>query len=336
MKKKVKIFLIILSVILAIVLALGVTFVVLHELGKNQFHKGDTNISVDSAETNNDEDTVTINGKSYTRNKNIITVLFMGIDKNDVTVGRGYGSNGQADCVFLAAIDTVKRRLTIIPISREVMVDVNTYTTEGAYSGTQNMQLCLAYAYGNSPKESSENVITSVKRLLFGINIGSYITVDMNGIGKFTELIGGIELQSIEAVKIEGADVAVGQKLKLSGKSAFDYIHYRGDDLEANHRRMQRQKQFLTALANKSGNLILDNFSRLGAYYREMSPYFHSDITLSQITYLVSSCITSNMGDMMEYKIIDGTLSMGEEWVEFYADENSVLDAVLGTFYIEQ
>ena len=42
------------------------------------------------------------------------------------------------------------------------------------------------------------------------------------------------------------------------------------------------------------------------------------------------------VGDMMEYKIIDGTLSMGEEWVEFYADENSVLDAVLGTFYIEQ
>lgn len=336
MKKKVKIFLIILSVILAVILALGVAFFILRHLGKLQFHEGDTNISVDSGEVAEDEDTVIINGKSYVRNKNIVTVLFMGIDKTNVTVGRGYGKNGQADCIFLAAIDTVKRRLTVIPISRETMVDVNTYTTEGAYSGTQNLQLCLAYAYGNSPQESSENVINSVKRLLYGINIGSYLTVDMNGIGKFTELIGGIELESIEAIKIEGADVTVGQKLKLSGKSAFDYIHYRGDDLEANYRRMQRQKQFLTALANKSGNLILNNFSRLGGYYRDMAPYFYSDITLSQITYLISSCITSNMGDMMEYKIIDGTLNMGEEWVEFYPDRDSVLGVVLETFYTEE
>lgn len=336
MKKITKVIVIILSVILATVLAFGAAFLILRELGKIQFHKGDTNISVDTGETSADEDTVILNGKSYTRNKNIVTVLFMGIDKTDVSVGRGYGSNGQADCIFLAAVDTLKRRLTIIPISRETMVDVNTYTTEGAYSGTQNLQLCLAYAYGNSPQESSENVINSVKRLLYGINIGSYITVDMNGIGRFTELIGGIELESIEAIKIQGADVSIGQKLKLSGKSAFDYIHYRADDLEANHRRMQRQKQFLTALANKSGNLILNNFSRLGGYYREMEPYFYSNITLSQITYLISSCITANMGDIMEYKIIDGTLSIGEEWVEFYPDKNSVLNVVLETFYIEK
>ncbi len=335
MKKATKISIIIISVILTVIISLCGTYMLLVHLGKQQFHKDDTNISVDNAEII-DEETVNINGKNYVRNKNIITVLFMGMDKSDVNTSRGYGSNGQADCIFLAAIDTAKRSLTIIPISRETMVDVNIYTTEGAFGGTKQLQLCLAYAYGNSPQESSKNVMTSVRRLLYGINVSSYLTVDMKGIGKFTEMIGGIELDSIENIKIEGKDVAAGEHLKLSGKSAFDYIHYRGDDLEANHRRMQRQKQFLTALANKSGNLIMQNFSRLGSFYRDMSPYFNTNITLSQIAYLVSSCITLNMGDAMKYKLIDGTLNMGEEWVEFYPDEDSLLNIVLETFYTEK
>ena len=335
MKKGTKIFIIILSVLLAVLLALGSAYMILLHLGKLQFHKDDTNISVDSAEVIDDE-TVNINGKDYIRNKNIVTVLFMGMDKIDVNTPRGYGNNGQADCIFLAAIDTSKRKLTIIPISRETMVDVNIYTTEGAFGGTERMQLCLAYAYGNSPRESSMNVLTSVRRLLYGINVNSYLTVAMNGIGVFSEMLGGIELDSIENIKIAGRDVVIGERLKLSGKSAFDYIHYRGDDIEANYRRMQRQKQFLTLLANKSGNMIMQNFSRLGTYYHDMAPYLNTNITLSQIAYLVSSCITLNMGDAMEYKIIDGTLNMGEEWVEFYPDETSLLNVVLETFYIEK
>ena len=335
MKKRTKVFLIVLSVILALALALGSAFLILTRLGKNRFHEGDTNISVDGAETDEDEDTVTINGKTYTRNKNIITVLFLGIDKDNVNEDMGYGNNGQADCIFLAAIDTVKRRLTIIPISRETMVDVNTYTVGGAYSGTQNLQLCLAYAYGKSPEESSKSVVNSVKRLLYGINISSYITVNLDGIGKFTELIGGVELNSIEAMNIDGKDVAVGEKLNLTGKNALSYIQSRDEAIESNNRRMQRQKQFLTALANKSSRLILDNFSCLGSYYREMSSYFYSNITLSQITYLVSSCITANMGDMIQYESIEGTLNMGEEWVEFHPDKDSLLNTVLETFYIE-
>ena len=335
MKKRTKIFIIILSVLLAVILALGSAYMVLFYLGKSQFHKEDTNISVDSAEVVDDE-TVSINGKNYIRNENIITVLFMGMDKADVNTPRGYGTNGQADCIFLAAIDTSKRELTIIPISRETMVDVNVYTTEGAFGGTRQLQLCLAYAYGNSPQESSGNVMTSVRRLLYGINVSSYLTVDMKGIGVFSEMLGGIELDSIEDIIIGGNAVKTGQRLKLSGKSAFDYIHYRGDDIEANYRRMQRQKQFLTAMANKSGNMIMQNFSRLGSFYNDMSPYFNTNITLSQIAYLVSSCITLNMGDAMEYKIIDGTLNMGEEWVEFYPDEVSLLNVVLETFYIEK
>ena len=143
-------------------------------------------------------------------NKNIITVLFMGMDKADVNTPRGYGTNGQADCIFLAAIDTSKRELTIIPISRETMVDVNVYTTEGAFGGTRQLQLCLAYAYGNSPQESSGNVMTSVRRLLYGINVSSYLTVDMKGIGVFSEMLGGIELDSIEDIIIEGNAVKTG------------------------------------------------------------------------------------------------------------------------------
>ena len=335
MSKGKKITIIVLSVLLALILALLGTLFALTHVGKSQFHKGDTHISTDAVNIE-DENTITYNGKKYTLNKNIVSVLVMGIDRDNVNNNYGSGNNGQADVIFVATIDTKTKKTTIIPISRETMVDVNLYTVDGKYAGSNHEQLCLAYAYGNSTEESSLNVLTSVKRLLFGININSYITIEMNGVKKLTDLVGGIELISLEIIDTKKLSLNKGQRVALNGEKALTYIQYRGDDVEANNRRMARQKQFLSALMNKTGNAILSDFSKLGKYYNTLTPYFSTNVSFAQITYIAQNCLTTNFGDAIEYKIVDGTLSQGEKWVEFVADKDSLLQAVIDTFYIEQ
>ena len=334
MKKRKKIIIIVLAIILAIILALVSTFLILTYVGKSQFHKADTHISTDAIEIE-DENTIIYNEKKYILNKNIVSVLVMGIDRDNVNQNLGVGNNGQADVVFVATIDTKTKKACIIPISRETMVDVNLYTDDGKFAGTQKEQLCLAYAYGNSTEECSVNVMTSVKRLLCGININSYVTIELDGVSKLTDLVGGIELTCLEDMKVSNANSFYkGQKINLKGETARRYIQYRGDDTEANTRRMQRQKQFLSALMNKTGNAVLGDFSNLTKYYTTLSPYFSTNVSFAQITYLAQNCLTMNFGDALDYKTINGTLTQGEKWVEFVPDEDSVLQTIIDVFYI--
>lgn len=333
MKKNKKIIVIVISIILAIILLLLSAFWIITAIGKHQFHKDDTNISADLVEIE-DESTITYNGKKYILNKNIVSVLVMGIDRDNVNQNLGNGNNGQADVIFVATIDTKTKKACIIPISRETMVDVNLYTGDGKYAGTQKEQLCLAYAYGNTAEESSKNVMTSVKRLLCGINISSYVTIEMDGVSKLTDMVGGVQVTCLEDIVNKKVQFYKGNKITLNGTNAMTYIQSRGEDLEANSRRMQRQKQFLSALMNKTGNAVLSNFSNLAKYYNTLSPYFSTNVSFAQITYLAQNCLTMNFGDALDYKTIDGTLTQGEEWVEFTANEESVLQAVIDVFYI--
>ncbi len=333
MTKGKKITIIILAVLLALVLALVGTFFILTAIGKHQFHKDDTHISTSAIEID-DEKTITYNGKKYILNKNIVSVLVMGIDRDNVNQSFGSGNNGQADVIFIATIDTKTKKACIIPISRETMVDVNHYTSDGKFAGSQKEQLCLAYAYGNSTEECSKNVMTSVKRFLCGININSYVTIEMDGVEKLTDMVGGVNVTCLENITSKRLTATKGQKLSLNGTKATAYIQYRGDDTEANSRRMERQKQFLSAIMNKTGNAIMSDFSNLSKYYTNLSPYFSTNVSFAQITYLAQHCLSMNFGDALNYKTIDGTLSQGEQWIEFAANEESVLQTVIDVFYI--
>lgn len=333
MKKGKKTALIAISAVSALALIFVSAFFIMTAIGKHQFHKDDTNISTPTVEIE-DENTITYNDKKYILNKDIVSILVMGIDRSDIEKNLGSGNNGQADVIFVATMDTKTKKACIIPLSRETMTDINLYTEDGKYIGTQNEQLCLAYAYGTDTQKCSENVMTSVKRLLCGININSYITFEMEAVSELTDMIGGVQLTSLEDFSSGTLNAVKGQTVTLKGKSAINYIQYRGDDLEANARRMQRQKQFLSALINKTGNAVLSDFSNLATYYNGLSPYFSTNVSFAQTTYLAQNCLSLNLGDSIDYKTIEGTLSMGEKWVEFRPYDESLLQTVIDVFYV--
>lgn len=333
MAKWKKILLIVLASLLALILLLVGTFFILSLIGKSQFHKQDTHIVAPNVIIE-DEDTISYKGKEYTLNKNVISILVIGVDRENLDEDLGVGNNGQADVIFVATVDTKTKKAHIIPISRETMVDVNQYATNGKYIGVKREQLCLAYAYGNTPEQCSENVMTSVKRLLYGVNINSYVTIEMEGFEKLIDLIYGIEITALEDINSKKLPLIKGEKVLLNGNQARTYITYRDDDIEANARRMERQKQFLSALLNKTGNSIVNNFANLTKYYNDLSPYFSTNVSFAQITYLAQNCLSLNFGDALNYKNIDGNLVQGEKWVEFYADEESTIETLIDIFYI--
>lgn len=334
MKKGKKITLISISVILSVSILLTLAFFILSYIGKKQFHKKDQNISNENVTVDDDDDSITYKDKKYVLNDNIISILIIGVDRTDIDKNLGTGKNGQADVLFLATIDAATKKASIIPISRETVTDINIYTADGKFAGTEKQPICLAYAYGDTPESCSANIMTSVKRLFYEINIDSYITVELRGISVLTDMVGGIEVDCLENIKLGGKDINAGEKINLNGSNALSYVRQRGDDLEANNRRMQRQKQFLSALINKTGNSVLNNFTNLATYYNAMTPYFQSNVSFAQITYLAQNFLSMNFGDLLNYKNIEGTVSKGEQWIEFTPDEESLLETLIDTFYI--
>ena len=340
-RKFLKIILIILAVIFGLILALVITVAVLWYMGKSSLLGYKVDVSVPSELVDSaleDGSKVVYNGETYIYNKNAVNVLFMGIDKEDIENDEGYGANGQADCILVLNLDTQTGNIKILPISRDTMVDVNMYSSEGSYLGVENEQLCLAYAYGSNGKESCENVRRSVSRLLYGVEIGSYVAIDLEGVAVLNDAIGGVRLTPIETVDTGSKENSVykGKEVVLKGKKVDAYIRWRGTDVEANSRRMQRQKHYITTFASQAGNQVMSDFTKLTTLYDKAKPYTVTDVTLSELTYIASCCLTSDVGNSIVYNGISGKSVLGEKHVEFYADQNSVFEAVLNTFYIKQ
>ena len=119
----------------------------------------------------------------------------------------------------------------------------------------------------------------------------------------------------------------------LLAQQALIYMRYRGDDAQANNRRMQRLKQFFTAFINRSGSQLKKNLDLLPTYYNTAKPYTVTDLNLSKITYLVGCTLTGNNWKDPTYLSISGEAVKGEKYNEFHADTTSAFEAVLAAFY---
>ena len=334
MNKKVKIPLIIASCILGICLILASTYGILYLNGKNLFDKNFQNINAQNVEVDDNE--ITYKGNKYTLNKNIISALFIGVDKIDINQNKGYGKNGQADTLFIMALDTKTGDIKIIPISRETMVDVDIYSSTGIYSGIENKQVCLAYAYGNSAEESCENVLKSIKRILYGINVNGYVAVELDGISEITNKIGGVKVTALRNFSHPNLHCKKGEEITLKGAAATTYLQLRNEDLDSNSERMENQKQFLSSLASTMGNNIMSDYSNIITYYNTLSPYISTNLSLSQITYIATNFLKSDIGNEFDYKTINGKHIKGEKYIEFHPDEDQLLDTIVDVFYIEK
>lgn len=333
LRRGLKIALIVLAVIAVALGAVAGGYAWLYYRGQQSLHTSGTVSTPSHLVDDADGDLVTYKGTTYRYNENITAILVMGVDKESIQTDGQYGENGQADSLFLMAMDTKSGAVHIVPISREVMVDVDLYALDGTYSGVEKTQLCLAYAYAASGEEGCRNVARSVSRLLYGVPVEKYMAIDLAGLSALTDAIGGVPVVTLEDLELDGTVVSMGKSITLNGKQAMSYIRLRDQDTEANVRRMDRQKQFLSAFMGRAGQLLQENISRLPNLYNTAKPYIVSNVTLSELTYLATNTLPSGNWRRPAYHSIAGRSVLGEEHVEFYADSTSVYEAVLATFY---
>ena len=278
---------------------------------------------------------VKYNDQVYAYNEDILTFLIMGIDKTkDVKEVAEGTDGGQADALFLVVLNPHDNSLSVIGINRNAMTDVSVYDNNGAFVNTIKAQIAIQHGFGNGMEESCEYQVNAVQHLFYEMPIHGYAAINMSAIGSLTDMVGGVDVIALEDVKSGGNTVIKkGEEVHLEGDLAFVYIHNR-DTTEfgsADHR-LERQKQFITTYLQKVKQKTSQDISFPISIYQEIAPQTVTDLTVDEMTYLVSIAKDYSFDENHLYTL-KGETKQGDVFEEFYVDETDLFELILKIFY---
>lgn len=286
-----------------------------------------------AAEEEQDEDQgndyITFEGKKYKYNYKLRNILFMGVDKTEEMKEETAGQGGQADSLILLVMNKEEKKTTLLEISRETMTEIKAYDIGGRYMGKEWAPITLQYAYGDGKKKSCQLTKSAVSSLLYEVPVHSYMALTVRGISIITDAIGGVELTVPEDYTDINPLFQKGNTVNLKGELAEQYVRKRDTAvLGSNSQRMNRQSQFLGALAKKIQKKGAEGKSWFVPVLPKIDPYMTTDITVDELEELAQY----EMEEPIE--IVPGKVQEGAEHDEFIVDNDELQKLVIKLFYI--
>lgn len=318
-------------IVLVVVAIVAGTFMLLQ-------HNGKKDLVVNKPDTGYEE-TIEYNGHTYVFNEDKVAFAFLGVDKEQFGLKNDQvGTAGQADADIVGVVDTKTGKIDIITIPRDTMVDIDLYSADGGFLRTEQMQLCLSYAYGDGAEKSCNNVTTALSRILLNVPIEKYFALELAGIAPLNDSIGGVTVESLYDFKDEG--IKKGDKVTIKGDFAETYVRKRNmDNIEASLNRTDRQIQYIRAYADQLLPAVKNDFSTVSRLYNTAMKYSQTNISVEDVTYMASFIMSKGITGYTQHKI-KGEMRASEKkndyvFAEFYPDENSILETVIECFYTQ-
>ena len=302
----------------------------------------------------------------------LTTVLLIGYDHMDdgalVDDQEGFLKGGQSDFLLLLAIDHDQKTIRLLQFDRDTMTDVKFYSKFGANYGTRRQQICLSHAYGDTKELNNSNTIWAVENFLGiageddGAQIDFYISMDITGIGRLNDLLGGVTVPINDDFSYYDPSMIMGTTMKLTGEQAHIYCRQRyfiGDQTNTN--RMGRQRVYMDAatqvLRNRVSadpNYALELLNGMGVIFDtsiELDETFGftttdhegTPVTDTPTHYLMTNrsldAIVALLARVMNYDIapienLPGTHRIGTSgYMEFITEDNAGLEWALDALY---
>ncbi len=280
---------------------------------------------------NGPEENLTYEGKEYELRDNIETFLVLGLDKFEGSDGESYSNHMQADFLMLFVFDHEAKVCSAIHINRDTMAWVNRLDIAGKRLDSQYKQIALAHTEGNGKEVSCRNTADAVSSLLMGMRIDHYASVTMDSVAVMNDLVDGVTVTLLEDFTHVDPTMKKGETLTLRGEQALSYVRSRqGMEDSSNTTRMVRQRQYLNALREKTVQCIEADENFIVNSTVKMADYLVSDRSLNQLQDLLTKFSAYEFVEMNE---IEGESKTGEQFMEFYPDEDALTQAVITLFY---
>lgn len=315
--------------LLAVIAALTLFF--MHRAGQRSM----TETPEDGNE--NYREIIAYQGKNYVYNPNISSVALIGVDKRELGKAEGTTENGMADMIALLVIDRENGKATLLSLPRDTICDIDMYKGDSP-TGVTRARLCTSFGYGDGKQISCENTVRALRRLLYGVPVQKYVCLDLDGLGKLGDTVGGVEVQSL--IDLDQFDIQKGDRVTLTGTAAERYLRIRDhEQLDGASARAERQMQYCTALSAKLAETIKKDVSRALLLYQTCLSFTLTDITANDVTYLAGTLLSKDFsalktqsikGDYSAEKIGDS----GDVYAAFTPDQDALYQTVLSLFYL--
>ncbi len=271
---------------------------------------------------------VYFDGQAYIPKEQITTLLLLGIDNEGKMKSSGiYYNEGQNDFNALLVLDESTDTYTLLQINRDTMTAVQRLGVDGTVAGTYTEQLALAHTYGDGMEASCENVVTAVENLLYGIEIDHYFAMNMTAVELMVDAIGGVTVTIRDDFSAVDDTMVQGETMLLNGAQTVTYIRARKDvGDQTNLSRSERQRDFLYQLLAGMQSKKSIALSEL----INVADYILTDLSATRLNRLFEKICDAECLDIITP---DGEAVQGEEYMEFYTNDDSLKEMVISLFY---
>ena len=280
-----------------------------------------------------EDEQMTIGGVTYRQRKNLITILFMGIDQESDRIRTvGFRNGGQADFLRLVVIDPSEKAISQMQIDRDTMTPITILGVLGNHSGMRTLQISLSHGFGDGKEQSCELTAEAVSNLLFNVPINYYVAMNLDGISELNDALGGITVTLEDDFSALDPAMTQGTTIKLMGEQAEYFVRSRMSvGTGTNEARMARQQQYISQMMDLLHKRILASSEFVGELFDTLSPYLVTNLSRAQ---MMNEAWMSRNYKRNPLAIPEGVHQVGSEgFMEFHVDEDSLEQIVLELFY---
>ncbi|WP_293131090.1 LCP family protein [Okeania sp. SIO3I5] len=228
---------------------------------------------------------------------------------------------GLSDTMLLVRFDPKDQKLTLLSIPR----DTRTYVEERGLT-----KINAANYYGGPAKSAK-----AVSELLGGVGIDRYIRVNVQGVEKLIDALGGVKVHVPQDMKYQDDSQHLYINLKegeqhLNGDQALQFMRFRYDNL-GDIGRVQRQQLLMRAFMEQSVNV--KTLSRLPKILSVIQSHIDTNLSVEELVALMNFATKIERSNV-QMLMVPGEFSNPEKYkASYWLPDLTTLDNMIAKHF---
>ncbi|MGD1895410.1 MAG: LCP family protein [Phormidesmis sp.] len=254
-----------------------------------------------------------------------IKVTSSDIDDYDALYEDGYDAlvnsfDGLSDTMLLLRFDPREEKVSVLSIPRDTRTNVDGLVTKINEANRQG-----------GPAVSAQ----AVSELMGGVPIDRYMRINVQGVEKLIDALGGVEVNVPQDMKYQDDSQHLYINLKageqrLDGDKALQFLRFRYDD-NGDIGRVQRQQMFMRSLANQA--LTPTTIARLPKILNVIKSHVDTNLSVEELVALVGYGSQTERSDV-QMLMLPGDFSNYDDYdLSYWIPDYSGIDAMAEDYF---
>lgn len=175
------------------------------------------------------------NANKQITNQKPLSILLLGTDTGEFN----RTDRGRTDTMIVATVNPKAGKTLLVSIPRDTRTEIDGFPNVG------QAKINAAYAYG-----SAGTAMNTVQKLIDN-PIDYYVLINMGGLEKMINQVGGIDVKSPIDFDFAGYVFKKDKEYHMNGKKALEFSRMRHEDPKGDYGRQERQRLVIMALINE-------------------------------------------------------------------------------------